>query len=357
MYRVEDIYHIFIGRRGEADARTIEIDVTSMLEEFPGSSITLIMHRMGDELPYLCTTHLDGNVLVWPVSATDVSVAGEHKIEVRCSDGDVLLKSKTGYAQVAYAVGDSVSADPPEAVQTWIDAVTEQLARETEYADQAAHSADVALMMANNAGSALATAEILNDESARSAAASQDSAETSEAYAKGTVNGVAVTSGQTGYHDNADYYRQLAAASAAEAEAQKNEAVRQVSQTGQAIAAAMISAEEAAASAAAAAGSAEDAEDSADAASDSEAAAKASEDAAAISEANAAESEDKAFRYWQDAMAAVAVATVSADHAAASATAAADSEENAAASEIAAQGYAESITPSNSDDLAYILGR
>ena len=45
----------------------------------------------------------------------------------------------------------------------------------------------------------------------------EESAETAEAYAKGTVDGTPVGSGDTGYHDNAKYYKDEAAGSATDA--------------------------------------------------------------------------------------------------------------------------------------------
>lgn len=46
----------------------------------------------------------------------------------------------------------------------------------------------------------------------------EESAETAEAYAKGTVDGTPVGSGETGYHDNAKYYKDEAAGSATDAD-------------------------------------------------------------------------------------------------------------------------------------------
>lgn len=128
MYKVEDLKTVFIGRRGEENARVIEIDIGSMQKAFPDAEASIILHRPGEDTPILCSTSVVDNVLYWTIGAADTSYAGMHPFEVRLADEDMLLKSKVGIAVVERAVGDTVPEDAPEDVQTWIDALQEKIA-------------------------------------------------------------------------------------------------------------------------------------------------------------------------------------------------------------------------------------
>ena len=119
--------------------------------------------------------------------------------------------------------------------------------------------------------------------------AAEDSAETAEAYAKGTVNGTPVTSGQTGYEDNAKYYAGIAEDAKSDAETAQSyaEDAQEAAETAQTAAETAQGLAEAAATSASgdaglAAGSASSAADSATAAAGSaNEAAGSAEDAAA----------------------------------------------------------------------------
>lgn len=128
MYNVDDLKSVWIGRRGEDHARVIEINVSSMLAQWPDAEISVILHRAGEDTPLLCSTTLVDGVLIWTVGAAETATAGEHPFEVRAINNGMLMKSKTGVAVVDRAVGDYVGEAAPAAVQTWIDALTEALA-------------------------------------------------------------------------------------------------------------------------------------------------------------------------------------------------------------------------------------
>lgn len=135
MYKVEDLKQVFIGRRGEKSARVVEIDVTTMLDEAPDATYSIILHRNGDDVPVLCSTTLDGNVLAWGITSTCTALAGIHPFEVRAVQDGQILKSRKAYALVDYSVADYAGEDVPTPLETWVDALQELVDRVEELTD------------------------------------------------------------------------------------------------------------------------------------------------------------------------------------------------------------------------------
>lgn len=52
MYNADKLTSIDLGRQGENLARTVEIDVSSMLAQWPDAAITLLVKRKHDAEPY-----------------------------------------------------------------------------------------------------------------------------------------------------------------------------------------------------------------------------------------------------------------------------------------------------------------
>lgn len=127
MYNVDDLKQVFIGRRGEGNARVIEIDVSGMLREYPDAAYSVIMKRSDSDVPIRCETVLNGSVLAWMITPVCTSVAGVHPFEVQAVEAGMTVKSRTGYALVAYAVADYAGEDYPDEIQTWIDALQEKI--------------------------------------------------------------------------------------------------------------------------------------------------------------------------------------------------------------------------------------
>lgn len=143
MVVIYDINHlplIYLGRQGENMARTVRIDVKSMLEAYPGASIGLVFQRAGDDELYIGATSIDDNVLSWPVSAAVTANAGRGKIEVRAMLGDVLAKSVTTLTQVDASLSGAGSV-PPDPEKDWIDDVLQAATNAKQSATDAAASA------------------------------------------------------------------------------------------------------------------------------------------------------------------------------------------------------------------------
>lgn len=112
---------IDVGRHGENLAKTIEIDVRTILEKWPDAIISLLVKRKGDTEPYFSDTYVKGGILYWPITQTETAVVGEGKIEIHAVSGNVIAKSVTATMRVASSLTGSASTEPPDVHPSWID--------------------------------------------------------------------------------------------------------------------------------------------------------------------------------------------------------------------------------------------
>lgn len=131
IYNVEKAGYILLGRCGESHARTVEIDVSSYLEEWPDGAVTLLHRRHGEETIYPVASELQGGHLIWAPSSADTAFAGYGEAEVRVTVGGTVVKSKILHTVVEKSLtGQEV--DTPEASKDWVDKVLEKVGDMTE---------------------------------------------------------------------------------------------------------------------------------------------------------------------------------------------------------------------------------
>jgi hypothetical protein len=142
-YSVDKLTTLDLGKQGENLARTIEIDVSSLLVQWPQATISLLVKRKGDTEPYIAVTHIEGNILRWPITRAETEIAGDGKIEIRAVDGDVLAKSTVGTTHVVASL-TGTEGEVPLPAQGWVnqvltagEAVSEGVAAAQEFAEQA----------------------------------------------------------------------------------------------------------------------------------------------------------------------------------------------------------------------------
>lgn len=115
--------YILLGRCGENLARTVEIDVSEYLKEFPGAVVTLLHRRHGESGIYPVAVELRDGCLVWQPTSADTAIAGSGEAEVRVTVDGVLAKSKI----LSTMVGKSLTGqetDAPEPGMDWVDKIT-----------------------------------------------------------------------------------------------------------------------------------------------------------------------------------------------------------------------------------------
>lgn len=114
---------ILLGRCGENLARTVELDVSEYLKEYPGAVVTLLHRRHGESGIYPVATELRDGCLVWNPTSADTAIAGSGEAEVRVTVNGVLAKSKI----LSTMVDKSLTGQETEAPQPgmdWVDKIT-----------------------------------------------------------------------------------------------------------------------------------------------------------------------------------------------------------------------------------------
>lgn len=115
--------YILLGRCGENLARTVEIDVSEYLKEFPGAVVTLLHRRHGESGIYPVAAELRDGCLVWQPTSADTAIAGSGEAEVRVTVDGVLAKSKILSTMVDKSLTGQ-ETEAPEPGMDWVDKIT-----------------------------------------------------------------------------------------------------------------------------------------------------------------------------------------------------------------------------------------
>lgn len=115
--------YILLGRCGENLARTVEIDVSEYLKEYPGAVMTLLHRRHGESGIYPVAAELRDGCLVWQPTSADTAIAGSGEAEVRVTVNGVLAKSKILSTMVDKSLTGQ-ETDAPEPGMDWVDKIT-----------------------------------------------------------------------------------------------------------------------------------------------------------------------------------------------------------------------------------------
>ena len=256
---------VSLGRMGENEYRQKDFDLDQFFDIIPGATFYILNQRPGENSLYpVEQVTQDGNHLLWPVKSADVSVKGIGHCELIMMQGDSVAKSVifttcilpaldgsgpapdpmeywlkrfNEYAQEAYDAAASAlesAQSASDSAQTSSDKASEasESARAAEgYAGTASEKAGEAATSADSASGSAQRADTKAGEALASATEASDSASTasgaasgaatnalkSEGFAVGQENGVDVGSESPYYQNNAKYYSEQAAESAAAA--------------------------------------------------------------------------------------------------------------------------------------------
>lgn len=114
--------YILLGRCGENLARTVEIDVSEYLKEYPGAAVTLLHRRHGESDIYPVAAELRDGCLVWQPTSADTAIAGSGEAEVRVTVDGVLAKSKILSTMVDKSLTGQ-ETDAPQPGMDWVDKI------------------------------------------------------------------------------------------------------------------------------------------------------------------------------------------------------------------------------------------
>ena len=172
MYNADKLTSIDLGRQGENLARTVEIDVSGMLAQWPDATITLLVKRKHDAEPYIVDTTVKDGVLFWPITAVETADAGDGKLEIRATCGEVIAKSATGSFRVTASLTGS-GTEPPVTEHGWVEKVLAAGAGVEQNATLAAEAASRAETAAEDAGEGAAQVQAAVETATAKAAEAQ----------------------------------------------------------------------------------------------------------------------------------------------------------------------------------------
>ena len=115
---------ISIGHKAEKGVEAIEFDLTAWVETYGSGTLTVIMRRWGDAIPYPIALEIDeNNKATWTLSDTDTAKAGMAYAQLSYIVGDEVVKKSDIYT---FRVMDSLTGEgePPEAYESWLEHLT-----------------------------------------------------------------------------------------------------------------------------------------------------------------------------------------------------------------------------------------
>lgn len=123
MFEIGKLVRLDLGYQGENKARTIEIDMSAWLEEFPGAAVGLMVRRPDEDTFYPAALEHNGDIVRWTITSGDVLIAGEGEAQIiLTNEDDVELRSRIVKTKISASLsGTEVEAPPPQA--TWVGEV------------------------------------------------------------------------------------------------------------------------------------------------------------------------------------------------------------------------------------------
>ena len=128
MFEIGKLPSLDLGFQGENKVRTIDIDMTAWLEEYPDSKVALMVKRP-DEDVYYPAGKMEGNVLLWVIDRADRQYAGRGEAQVILKGADdIELRTRVVKTKISPSLsGTEVEAPPPYA--TWVGDVLDAAAQ------------------------------------------------------------------------------------------------------------------------------------------------------------------------------------------------------------------------------------
>ena len=171
---------LFIGHKGENEARCVIFNLASLRSEFGNGTWEVVHQRCGDTAPYIVTNtrELDNNA-IWVITSVDTDKEYEGRCELRYYTADgTLAKTDVYITVVLSSIGIYGSPSPSE------DLLNKMAEIKNEAENAAANAADKAVELADEKLSeyvdAAAESASESEKSASAAATSEENASNAE---------------------------------------------------------------------------------------------------------------------------------------------------------------------------------
>lgn len=138
------------GHQGENLARCVCFDLTGLIEQYGQGTWSVVFRRPFESVPYpVANMETVGDYAVWGMDATDTSIAGEGRVELRYYVDDVLCKTDVYAVLIQPALG--VTGEAPEPWEDIVDAMAQYASDASGSASSASRSATAAAASAAEA--------------------------------------------------------------------------------------------------------------------------------------------------------------------------------------------------------------
>lgn len=149
---------IVLGKQSEQGVHEVRIDCAPWLTLWPDLAISVWVTPPGGDAAYPAVTHMEGDLLVWTVGLADTATSGRGFMEVMgTAEGKKKLSSTAG--TMIRGTTTDTTAEPPEAMQAWVDNVATNAGRAETAAAAAEASASAAKTSQQDALNAQVAAE------------------------------------------------------------------------------------------------------------------------------------------------------------------------------------------------------
>lgn len=201
---------IKIGRTSENDAEVVRFNVADWPTLYgSGGSFVLVHQRPNDEQPYVCAASVaEDGWLEWIVQDTDVQITGKGEAQLTYVVSSVVAKSVIFTTKISRSLGQT--GELPEPYENKIDELIETAANITTEANRASAAKEAAETAQGKAEEAQGAAETAQRKAEAAQEAAEGSAEDAKAWATGKRNGSDVPPTDETYHNNAEFYADLA---------------------------------------------------------------------------------------------------------------------------------------------------
>jgi len=122
MLKIDEVSTLDLGHQGENLAKTIDIDVSEWLLQYPNANINIVVLRSGDTTPYIANTTVANGVLSWVLTSSDTELAGIGRAEVRATVEGLIKKSTV----IMTKVKEGLLSIPPTPAPSWVNEVIEK---------------------------------------------------------------------------------------------------------------------------------------------------------------------------------------------------------------------------------------
>lgn len=121
MYKIDKLETVFIGYQGENETRTIAINVSSWIDEFPQGHIAILHSRPTEQNPYIvANATVNNGILEWVVNGADVGIAGMGYAVVQMSYNEQVLKTAVFTTKIGKTLDGTISPTPTPPAPSWV---------------------------------------------------------------------------------------------------------------------------------------------------------------------------------------------------------------------------------------------